>query len=72
MADSDSLLSSLLGIVATICYALIFMGFLLKSAAWITTQQDGREPPLLQPSIPFIGHLLGMIRHQSTFLTSLV
>ncbi|KAK4665407.1 hypothetical protein QC763_0062110 [Podospora pseudopauciseta] len=28
---------------------------------------DPREPPLLKPTIPFIGHIIGLIRHQADY-----
>jgi hypothetical protein len=30
-----------------------------------TPRLDPREPPILKPTIPFIGHIIGMIRHQA-------
>jgi hypothetical protein len=30
---------------------------------------DGREPPVLKPRIPIIGHLISMIRDQAHFLS---
>jgi hypothetical protein len=32
---------------------------------------DPREPPLVRPKIPFIGHLIGLMRHQTTYLQML-
>lgn len=30
-------------------------------------RMDPREPPLLRPNIPFIGHLIGMVRNQMEY-----
>ncbi|KAM0261216.1 hypothetical protein ACHAPA_009850 [Fusarium lateritium] len=32
---------------------------------------DEREPPLLQPRIPVIGHLIGLLRYQNTYMKRL-
>ncbi|KAF5023470.1 hypothetical protein F66182_4470 [Fusarium sp. NRRL 66182] len=33
-----------------------------------TPALDSLEPPLLKPSIPIIGHIIGMMKHQGTYL----
>jgi hypothetical protein len=35
---------------------------------WLSPHVDPREPPILKPTIPFVGHLIGLIRHGSHFL----
>ena len=37
----------------------------------LTPRLDPREPPLLKPRIPLVGHILGMIRHQAQYHTNL-
>ncbi|KAK4465128.1 cytochrome P450 [Cladorrhinum samala] len=37
----------------------------------LTPRVDPREPPLLKPSIPFIGHIINLFRHQAAFHTLL-
>lgn len=32
---------------------------------------DPREPPLLKPKVPVIGHLIGILWHQSVYLEKL-
>lgn len=32
---------------------------------------DRREPPMLQPRIPFLGHLIGMFTQGASFLSSI-
>lgn len=29
---------------------------------------DSREPPLLKPRIPVLGHLIGLLRHQGGYI----
>ncbi|CAM1501492.1 Fc.00g034760.m01.CDS01 [Cosmosporella sp. VM-42] len=33
----------------------------------LTPAMDPREPPLIKPSIPLIGHIIGIIKHQSDY-----
>ncbi|KAJ3537864.1 hypothetical protein NM208_g6147 [Fusarium decemcellulare] len=58
-------------VIPKAAFAIFILGALLFGAAWLTLKHDEQEPPLLLPRIPFVGHLIGMIRHQSTFLTVL-
>jgi len=37
----------------------------------MTPKLDPREPPLLQPTIPWIGHIINIIIHQAQFHTDL-
>lgn len=37
----------------------------------LTPRVDPREPPLLKPSIPLIGHIINLFRHQANFHTFL-
>ena len=32
---------------------------------------DSKEPPIMLPRLPFIGHLVGMIRNQAEYYTNL-
>ncbi len=32
-----------------------------------TPRLDAQEPPLVKPSVPFIGHMIGIIRHQARY-----
>ncbi|KAM5357481.1 hypothetical protein ACJZ2D_016220 [Fusarium nematophilum] len=49
--------------------ALFVSAVLLHKLSSVTT--DGREPPVLKPRIPIIGHLIGLIRHQGGYLKQL-
>ena len=48
---------------------IVLVGLLLK---YLSTQRtDPREPPLVKPRIPLIGHLVGLIRYQNEYFTRL-
>jgi hypothetical protein len=47
------------------------LALIVSLAHLLSPPHDGREPPVLKPRIPVIGHLLSIIRHQSTFLSRL-
>ena len=32
-----------------------------------TPRLDAREPPLLKPAVPLVGHIIGLLRHQSGY-----
>lgn len=38
---------------------------------FLTAPHDTREPPVIPQSIPFIGHVLGMLRHGSSYYTKI-
>ncbi|KAK4201355.1 putative cytochrome P450 E-class, group IV [Triangularia verruculosa] len=62
--DSVDWLSSNPPVVTGI--AAVLLAILINT---LTTprQVDPREPPLLKPTIPFIGHIIGLIRHQAEY-----
>ncbi|KAF7551196.1 hypothetical protein G7046_g7780 [Stylonectria norvegica] len=51
--------------LATVVLASIFILPLINKI--LTPKMDPLEPPILKPSIPFIGHIIGIIRHQSDY-----
>lgn len=59
MLDLGQLL--LLGLVAAGGYLVYFK----------TARHDPREPPLVQPSIPVVGHLIGLGREGTYYVTKL-
>ena len=59
------LAKSSLGVMSAVFLAVVF-GRLLS------VHLDPQEPPALKPSIPFIGHLIGMLRFRSNFLSVLL
>jgi hypothetical protein len=52
----------LLGSLAAVC---------VIAACVLSVKHDAREPPLLPHSVPFFGHLIGMIRHGPRYLVAL-
>ncbi|KAK2672903.1 Cytochrome P450, E-class, group IV [Fusarium oxysporum f. sp. vasinfectum] len=69
---SQSLLTSLVDyrggnvtILSTTVLAIIVAFSLLNRL--LTPRIDPREPPVLKPSIPWVGHIIGIIRHQADY-----
>lgn len=44
---------------------VVVLGFLVMYA--LRPRLDPREPPLVKPGIPFLGHKLGMMRQQAPY-----
>jgi hypothetical protein len=42
----------------------LLLGFVVLLQRLLTTRLDPQEPPILRPKVPFIGHLIGLLRHQ--------
>ena len=48
--------------------AIAIVAFLALVIPWIWTPKlDPREPQLIKPTIPLIGHILGLIQHQAKY-----
>ncbi|POR34170.1 25-hydroxycholesterol 7-alpha-hydroxylase [Tolypocladium paradoxum] len=59
---------------ATIILATLLVGGILISplVSWLlSSSHDPREPPLLKPRVPFVGHIINLIRFQNEFHTVL-
>ncbi|PHH86722.1 hypothetical protein CDD83_9832 [Cordyceps sp. RAO-2017] len=58
---------------APIRYTLstLFLTFLYYLYRQSIPELDSKEPPLMLPRIPFIGHLIGLVRNQSDYYTNL-
>lgn len=70
--NSQSLLTSLVDyrvanvtILSTTVLAAIVALALLNRL--LTPRIDPREPPVVKPSIPWVGHIIGIIRHQADY-----
>ena len=48
----------------TIVVITVFLAFLIRT---LSPRIDPREPPLVKPRIPLIGHIIGMMRHQAEY-----
>lgn len=57
-------LNSPMTIPITIGIAVVIAFLVLHT---LTPSVDPREPPLVRPRIPFIGHIVGLMRHQAQF-----
>ena len=42
---------------------IIFVGLVILALNCLSLKLDPLEPPLLKPSIPLIGHIIGLLRH---------
>ncbi|POR39694.1 Uncharacterized protein TPAR_00118 [Tolypocladium paradoxum] len=49
----------------------LFITFLVYLYRLSIPEVDSKEPPIMLPRIPFIGHLVGLIRNQAEYYTSL-
>lgn len=75
MAKNDSSASGFVGMAAenlglsqslyVIVAAVVAAAFLLLNFS--TSRLDPREPTAVKSSIPLIGHLIGIIRHQAKY-----
>ena len=65
VATGEGLLSNLSSINALIFGGLMVAIFLVNFL--LTPRLDSSEPPLLKPSVPFIGHVVGIIWHQNDY-----
>jgi hypothetical protein len=70
MSFLESLKTSLDGYTFTLL--LLVAGFLMICWQRMAVRLDPREPPLLKPKIPFIGHLIGILTDQSVYFEKLV
>lgn len=59
MANTASLLLLLLGLL---------LAPILAHQIYNSKKQDSREPPYIQPKVPFIGHVLGMLNYGAKYL----
>ena len=46
--------------------ALALVGIMLAQRL-LAPRLDPREPPVLKPRIPLVGHIIGLLRHRSNF-----
>ena len=65
--QSNGSMYSMVGITTAIAL-LLGMGLMVASKMG---ELDAKEPPLLKPRVPFIGHLLGMLRWQVSYMSML-
>jgi hypothetical protein len=55
-----------------IAIALVIFSLLLVFRFGLSSgYSDSREPPEVKPSVPFVGHLFGMLWHQGEYLSIL-
>jgi hypothetical protein len=55
------------------CSTAVVVGLLVVVGIWIFSRRalnykyDSREPPIIHPKVPYIGHILGMYRHGAKY-----
>lgn len=37
----------------------------------LSVRVDPREPPILKPTIPYVGHIIGLLTHQNSYFEKL-
>lgn len=52
--------------LAAAAVAAVILAIVINTLA-TPKRADPREPPLLKPTIPFIGYIIGLIRHQADY-----
>lgn len=73
---SFSVAQDLAGVLQTssgksIATVLAIVALTALAGHFFSAPLDPQEPPPLKPFIPFIGHIIGMIRHGNRFLSRL-
>ena len=51
------------GIVLLFALSAVWLGLTF----FFSPQPDSREPPVLRSSIPYIGHIIGLLRHGTRY-----
>ena len=46
-----------------LCVAIAVLLALIFAVRLLQSSVDGREPPLVSPSVPVLGHVLGLLRY---------
>jgi len=55
-------------LMLAIALGLVFLASKLLASA----PADSREPPLIKPKVPILGHALGMMMHQAEYFSILM
>ena len=69
--DSTTLLISINDLnryATSIFLAIAVLVFLVQRS--LAVRMDRREPPLVKPRIPYIGHIISLVKDPSTYLQS--
>jgi hypothetical protein len=62
--ESTPLLTAIVAVILAAAAGLV--------QKWLSPTVDAREPPLVPPRIPVIGHIISMIREKAGFYTRLL
>lgn len=55
------------GLGTYISYLFILSGVIVLFWRLLSSPRDPREPPLIKPSIPIVGHIIGIFRHKMEY-----
>jgi hypothetical protein len=53
--------------------SIIFATAAVLLVCWsrLSVRVDAREPPILKPTIPYVGHIIGLLTHQTSYFEKL-
>lgn len=54
--------------------SIILAAFAILLICWqrLSVNLDPKEPPLLKPTIPYVGHIIGIVRYQIEYFDTLL
>jgi hypothetical protein len=52
-------------------FIVVVVVVIFISKKLVTPEKESREPPVARQHVPFIGHILGMLRYKGDYLKSL-
>ena len=54
--------------------SILLATFAILLVCWqrLSVKLDPREPPLLKPKLPYIGHIIGIFRHEIFYFNMLL
>lgn len=67
VADAVAILSR--GYNPSIILAVLAVLLIIRQR--LAVQLDPREPPILKPKVPYIGHIIGLLRYHGAFFDKL-
>ena len=68
---SSSLFEALPKHTSTAIFLLLVVALLVAISPRLSKKHDPREPPVIPQSIPYVGHLLGLLRHGEKYMQDL-
>jgi len=69
MSINDALIFLFKGYTPSVILAVLGVLFIIRQR--LAIQLGPQEPPILKPRIPYIGHIIGLLRHHSAYFDKL-